>query len=192
MSYKDNNEVREIKRQATTLRAYLASQGVAVPHSMALEAVSRLLSDKFWNVTRAKAQPFGQRRTLEMTPVPTGLSTKGYVREEGALRVWLASDWNFPGQFEMHVSHPLLGHPACQINVWWNADLVMEEWKQCLLDMVFDGIHPLVDDALTASSQEREDEAFEVLALCCMRSGITDGEVQEYAALVVNEWETRS
>lgn len=193
MSYKDNNEVRETKRQAKNLRDFFASRGVDVPHTMALEAVSRLIGDKFWNVTRAKAQSVDQQPTArkDVVQVLPCADDDAYMREDGALRVWLEADWTFSGQFEVHVSHPLSGYLGCQVKVWWNQDLVFEEWKTCILDLVVKAVRPVVDETLSATMQERQDLAFEVLEYCCGRAGIVEDDVLGYVQGMVADWRNR-
>lgn len=190
MSYKDSNAVRDIKRQAKNLREFFASRGVDVPHTLALEAVSRLFGDKFWNVTRSKAQPVEQQPNVKQATVQAlDLSTdEAYLREEGQLRVWLEADWSFQGQFEVHVSHPLSGFLGCPVKVWWGKDLVFEEWKQSLLDIVVGAVRPVLDEALVATVDERVDLVFEALEYCCVRAFAVESDVQSYVKELIEDW----
>jgi hypothetical protein len=189
MSYKDNNEVRDTKRQAKNLREFFASQGVDVPHTMALEAVSRLLGDKFWNVTRSKARAVKPRESVKAATVQAlnFATDDAYLREEGQLRVWLEADWNFRGQFEVHVSHPLTGILGCQVKVWWGEDLVFEEWKQSLLDIVVGAVGPLLDESLVTTVDERNQLVFDVLEYCCVLVGTVESDVQAYVKELIED-----
>lgn len=190
MSFKDSKEVRQIKRQAKNLREYLASQGVEVPHTMALEAVSRVLGDKFWNVTHAKASGIAVPAANAEAPADNTVPNLFELRYD-QIRVTLEADWNFSGQFEVGVRHPLLGYLLSQVAVWWHADLVLDEWRQGLLDKVMEGVRPLVDETLIATPAEREAAAFEVLGICCMQAGAAEADVRQYVAGVIAEWRSR-
>jgi hypothetical protein len=189
MSYKDNNEVRQMKRQAKNLREYFASKGVDIPNTLALEAVSRLQGDKSWNVTSAKAKLAGQ-----IEPLAGGITTRPASREwkrvTGQLSVELELDLSYAGQFVVAVRHPSIGYLQCQTPVWWQADLVLDDWKAGMLEMVLKAVKPLVDETLVATEAEREEAVFEVLHFCCMTP---DGysPAQNYVDSVVAEWKTR-